>query len=302
MRKKTFVSVHGGLGNQLFALGLAHQISNLSNVYLVPWSKNTRKDSTGEVWINHLRLSEGFKPRLSFLDSFFMFYVRGCFKILLLARKHPSYRLIFQTISKLITFLPRFLGIQIITSLELGEVPLPRLIRRNYIFLYHQCIAASNEIRTKLRDELSLTSETKLEISAQQVLVVHIRRTDYAENPEIGLLPDDYYTRAIQQATKVFNWHQIWLFSDDPDEALSIIPKRYHSSVLVMEKSTNSPLEVLALMAQGNAFILSNSTFGWWGACLASDDTKIVVVPNPWYAKLEEPKGLIPENWIRIQK
>jgi len=55
-------------------------------------------------------------------------------------------------------------------------------------------------------------------------------------------------------------------------------------------------------MRLGTGYVLSNSTFGWWAAYLARMEPKVVVVPDPWFKKIDEPLGLIPIGWTRIPR
>jgi hypothetical protein len=171
------------------------------------------------------------------------------------------------------------------------------------VFAYYQTLQASYPIREQLiRENLEKISlSIKDEGLEKEVLVLHIRRTDYKENPSIGLLPADYFNRALNQLSKKYEWDELWLFSDDFQEAILMVPDEFKSKVKVVSDGTESPTQTLALMACGNSFILSNSSFGWWAANLAYLPPKYVVVPNEWFKKIPEPVGLIPNHWIRVK-
>jgi hypothetical protein len=301
MRNRVVISVHGGLGNQMFLLGLAELLSRESKVVLAPWMKDSRTDFEGKVWVAHYDLYQKYGSEVSKMDSFFQSYTRICFKFLMLKRKAPVFAGLTKIVIAGLIAVPRIFGIRIITSLEIGEINFPRFLRRNYLFLYFQTEIACSAIRREIQNENGFKFKFDTDNTDREVLILHIRRTDYRVNPDIGLLPPRYFMSALELASKKITWDELWVFSDEPQEAVELIPLQYRSKVRIMESSDSNPLRVLALMACGNAFILSNSTFGWWAANLSTTPPKFVMVPEPWFASLDEPKGLIPDYWIRVR-
>lgn len=89
---------------------------------------------------------------------------------------------------------------------------------------------------------------------------------------------------------------------------LEWIKENYH----FYDKSGNRPLrmvyvdlnnpdyEELRLMYSCKHFIISNSTFSWWGAYLGSYDGKIVLAPYRWNLSDENDEAIYLKEWIKI--
>ena len=60
--------------------------------------------------------------------------------------------------------------------------------------------------------------------------------------------------------------------------------------------------EALWLLSLCDHFIISNSTFSWWGAWLSRSDNKIVISPDTWFGPdiKDNPKDIWCEDWIKI--
>lgn len=303
MKTRTFVSIHGGLGNQLFQLGFAQSLARKSEVTILPWKRNCRVDQKGKMWISHYEFSKEFIKNCGRTEHLLMNYARICHKIQLRASKGGFKGRTLNLVLILFTSIPRIFGIGIITTPNLGEFECPKLLRRNYVVVYFQTQKAAKYISKKIRNENKnwfTEIQTKTNHNAK-ILVLHVRRTDYKENPEIGLLPGMYFASALHLISDRFTWDELWLFSDDLMEAVELVPPEFRGKMRLIESNHLSPIEVLEMMSHGDAYVLSNSTFGWWAANLSDRNPNLVIVPQPWFRKIEEPKGLIPNDWFRVQ-
>lgn len=131
------------------------------------------------------------------------------------------------------------------------------------------------------------------------VLAVHVRRGDNATAPNdsFPMPTPDYYRRAIALAPPCAS---VAVFSDDPewcrnefapggqlhrDDPCPVVvfgsgPRaKEHEDGYATDPVTD--WIDLHLMARCDAHVLSNSTFGWWGAWLARGAG--VCYPTPWY-------------------
>jgi len=134
----------------------------------------------------------------------------------------------------------------------------------------------------------------------QPPLVIHVRKGDYALDDSFGILGPDYYTKAIAELQELIDINNIWIFSDEPENALSMIPPQFHSISRVMPEIENSPALTLEVMRLGGNYIIANSTFSWWAAQSSRSESAHVVAPANWFKGMKSPNNLIPENWIKV--
>jgi hypothetical protein len=90
------------------------------------------------------------------------------------------------------------------------------------------------------------------------------------------------------------------MFSNGWDFARENTPEEFADRVVCIE---NEPHYIdLFLLSFCKHNILTNSTFGWWGAWLNQNPEKIVVVPAEWMnpASGLPTEDVIPKDWVRI--
>ena len=126
---------------------------------------------------------------------------------------------------------------------------------------------------------------------------ISVRRGDYLlAQHHYPVLSMNYFNRAMAH----FPSDTVYLiFSDDIGWCKrQFVGGKFHF--------IEEPSEVLSLhlisFCRNN--IISNSTFGWWGAWLNENSDKTVIAPSRWFgdgfADLDA-KDIIPEEWLKIQ-
>ena len=184
--------------------------------------------------------------------------------------------------------------------------------RRGNLYLrgYWQSWKYFDDIRPILLKELSVPSAPNAanaailrHIAHASSVCIHVRRGDFVDNKELqhifGACRPDYYEAAIELVRARVSNPTFFVFSDD----LQWVRRNLdvgESAVFVDCNKDASPVHDMRLMATCNHFIISNSTFGWWGAWLSTSPDKIVVAPETWYKSTWTARDLVPPGWITL--
>ena len=149
------------------------------------------------------------------------------------------------------------------------------------LFGYYQSPKYFQHIEDDIREDFTFTKELNdtcddviSTLKSDDVISLHIRRTDYVSNPNHPLQPLEYYETALQKLPE----SPVIIFSDDPewcDKQKIFDDERFATSY-------NAPDLDLCLMSKCKYHIIANSSFSWWGAWLAKSEK--VFAPKNWFA------------------
>lgn len=135
---------------------------------------------------------------------------------------------------------------------------------------------------------------------------VHIRRGDYVSVASAieghGFMGIEYYRRAIGYLRERLPDLHLFVASDDLAWCRANLTEfGAPATLLDHTPPRNKIAEDLNLLSQCRHFVISNSSFGWWGAWLSRNPGKMVVCPARWCKNPAlEPEDLVPESWIRM--
>lgn len=124
---------------------------------------------------------------------------------------------------------------------------------------------------------------------------VHIRRGDYVQGNMITC-DEKYYLSGMRYiAERVSDECTFLIFTDD----IEWVKKNIHFEYPVEYVTIDNPdYEVLRIMYSCNHFVISNSSYSWWGQFLSDRAGKIVFAPNVWFPNMPEEKSIYQDNWV----
>lgn len=156
-------------------------------------------------------------------------------------------------------------------------------------------VQALNAIELKSRSTSRLTNPNK------QDLLVHIRAGDYTAEKKIGALSNSYFEFAIQAAWNSHSFSRICLFSNSIQNMEVYFPKALNEFIVTMEGESSSPLDILLQMRKCGGAVISNSTLSWWAVQTSSMQPSKVHAPPHWFKNLKDPVGLIDPRWKKVE-
>ena len=188
--------------------------------------------------------------------------------------------------------------------------------KNKYVFGFFQGEWNFAPIKDIIRKELEVKTEPSKEnlrmlneIDNSEAVCLHIRRGDYLDPrwKNLQVCTFDYYNNAINIILEKVENPVFFVFSNTHDD-IEWIKENYHFTNNVNSKPikivyvdlNNPDYEELRLMMHCKNFIISNSTFSWWGAYLSQNENKTVLVPQRWNLNIENDESIYLSDWIKV--
>ncbi|MBP3041880.1 alpha-1,2-fucosyltransferase, partial [Bacillaceae bacterium Marseille-Q3522] len=183
--------------------------------------------------------------------------------------------------------------------------------KNKYVFGCYQCEKNFVDIADIIKKEFEIVtppSKSNLKmlnmITSSNAVCLHIRRGDYLNErwKMLQVCDFNYYDRAIQYMIDKLENPVFYLFSNGSAD-IKWIKENYvfsENPKIIYVDLNNPDYEELRLMTNCKHYIISNSTFSWWGAYLSQNKKKIVVAPSIWNKSLPEDKKLYGKDWTLI--
>lgn len=317
---KTFVSLTGGLGNQLFQLSAAINIAGEGKIILLNKYGSPREHLNGEPDLLGFSLINEISLHLESNSALAHAIARKGINFALSSgldiSRFRSNRYVKKSAESLTS---------LAVSIDIGEkvhvrgsrgigfdqattIPRHHSLLVGYMQSWRYCdleqlLIALNNCVPKYGSDWYF--EMRALATQENPLVVHVRLGDYRDAPEFGFPSKEYFNRAVSEVQDLIGSHRVWIFSDEPHEVLSFLPQSIVNSnprIVFPPLHAQHPATSMAVMSLGQAFALTNSTFGYWAATLSGVNGSKVTIPDPWFANRSVINELANPSWHRLPR
>lgn len=289
------VSIKSGLGNQMFQYACARALSLRNNEKLflnIIDSKHNLKRSYGLMNLNIADI-----PTIESAFNVKVIYTRILNTIAKIDRKNAwsddKYRK-YEKVGYYIEEKGRFMG------KPDSKFPV------KYLASYFQSEKYFDDYKFLIKNEMKVITEPSLNNlqwikqikSLENPVCLHIRRGDYVNNKKYHICKEDYYINSIEKMKSIVENPTFIAFSEDIEYVKSL---KLDCNILYVDEN-NPDYEELRLMYNCSHFIISNSSFSWWGQYLCDNPDKKVIAPSRWGGAGDSDKyAVYMDNWILIE-
>lgn len=279
----------GGLGNQLFQTVAGLFLSNSEKVLLDTSFGKPALNSQGVPIIFDLKMSSVIETAQSRRINICQ---RAAFNISLRISpklvSHNAAKVIAKTIEYLLKKIIPGASHVCYEGIETDHMKSEKLSDATFVG-YFQTLNFTSIARDKdflplfdLRTESDWIRELTKIAKVEKPLVVHMRFGDYSKSSILDSPSPEYFKNSLDEMWQSGKYKKIWFFSDDITRAKTVVQSRYNKMSRWIDGDGKSPAEVLQVMRLGAGYVISNSTFGWWGAILSRCENAEVIYPIPW--------------------
>ena len=283
--------VTGGLGNQLFIYAAARRMALKNNVTLKLDTKS------GFKWdVNY--------KRKYLLDKFNIYAQEASLRESYLNCCGRVRRYFTRKINNAMPFDSRCYIKESSADFD-PRITKFRVSRSVYLEGYWQSEKYFEDIKYFIKNELQIKAdfsrdartEAELIIKTQNPVCVGIRRFREEKIAYRKLLGMEYYLKAVEIMASQLSGIHFFIVSEEPEWAKENFRIHYPCTFISHKEGDERAYENLWLMSLCKHFIISQSTYQWWGAWLSQNPSKKVIVPAPKLVQVSE--DYIPEDWLR---
>jgi hypothetical protein len=109
--------------------------------------------------------------------------------------------------------------------------------------------------------------------------------------------------KSLNSISRLIEFKKIYLFSDSriSHEFKSKLTSSFKNlEIIDINELDIDDISTLAILMRFSSYIISNSTYSWWGAYLGNRN-KNVIAPSIWFKNHQDPEKLYPLTWETVE-
>lgn len=277
--KNIVIRMRGGLGNQLFQLAYALYLRKKYNVKNVILDIEEFKTyHVREFELDNFKL-EKIIIRNHINSEFYQWTIRLYHIFQGIKRRISSKELdAFSLLSRFGLF---YAGI------NPGKICYLDNRKNIYVYGYFQNVIYADQVMEELKKITNFEDEQTLKYKRNSsnptvYIAMSVRcGKDYVD-AGYHICNKTYYLKALEYIISQLNYANVVvrIFTDDIKQCKNILGNEIPNPEYI---ENTTPVEQLSIMKDCDHFVISNSSFSWWGAYLANNKDKIVVAPKEWF-------------------
>jgi hypothetical protein len=302
----TFLYLTGGLGNQLFQFAALESMCYQTSKLIIANIGHPRLNAAGDPEISTLLGSRLSFVQLDTLSEALFEKIIG-YNLRLSVGKSNKKEIFICNLAKVLSgfLVSILLGGFYRLILDVNVKP-NKIFRKSILVGYFQVADYAPNLSKIIKNNFhnySIELDTLQKYASRRnITVLHVRRGDYVNEKDFGVLDTAYYRQALElcissSEKKVSN--RIWVFSDDIEFVKESYVFEKNFEIEWFSHISESAALTLLAMSLGTNFVIANSTFSWWAAQLASNAEE-VYYPGTWFKNLSVNPKLFPKEWHRV--
>jgi hypothetical protein len=266
-RKKLYVKLHGGLGNQLFQIASGYGIARKHDRILILVNDNNMETFKHNSYLN-VYIENIFK------DNNFLIINEDK-----LDKSIITYSEIGDTVN-CFTYNDKIIEKSIVNNVE-QDIFLYGYFQNEKYFKDYK-----HDIIKFFKNEKIISEMSKKYVHLNHSFFIHVRRGDYVDNNLYQIYHAKYFWHAYLHIYKnIFNKvvkPHFYILSDDIEfcKNFEIFNNFGMRRTFIENESALNTFYIMSLCSLGG--ICSNSSFSWWASYLNENPNKIVIFPDKW--------------------
>lgn len=296
-----YLYLQGGLGNQMFSYAYGRMLQQLTNEKILINTIELEKDTQRDYSLKYLYLNDNvelLKANQKVINK--IICKTKLFLVHKVMQHNKGNRSFIEANKKGIYWSLDFLS----------YYPFQMYRKNKYVIGAIQTSKQVEEVKNVIKEELRVkiepSTQNKFKIEELETcnsVCVHIRLGDYMHDQwkeKLQVCNEEYYKKGMKHIAEKVENPVFYIFSNTKKDIEWIKNNyKFHYNVKYIELD-NPDYEELRLMYSCKHFIISNSSFSWWGAYLSNNEEKIVVCPDRWNNLNMPQEDIYVKEWVKV--